>query len=64
MKKLTKGTRVEVNGRHHGAKGSTGRVSRKTTFRANGHEYFTVRLTGGKAAGWTLDFTAGQLDLI
>lgn len=58
-----KGTKVRINGRHHGCKGSTGRVSVKapTFYRTN---YWTVRLTGGKAAGMTLRFLASEMDKV
>lgn len=59
-----KGTKVQINKKHHGARGSTGYVSRKAPERINGHTYWTVRLTGGKARGWTMLFAATQMDRI
>jgi len=50
-KKLTKGTKVEVNGRHYGMKGCTGRVSRKAPELISGHYYFSVRISGAREDG-------------
>ena len=54
------GTKVRINGRHHGCKGSTGRVTVKapTFYRTN---YWAVRLTGGKASGMTRRFSASEM---
>ena len=63
MNKYPKGTEVQIRN-HAGAGGSTGKISRKLPERINGHTYWTVRLTAGKAAGATMMFPAGQMERI
>lgn len=61
---MKKGTKVRVNSRHAGAEGSTGRISRIKPQRINGHTYYAVKLTGGRARGWTMLFTGKELERI
>lgn len=62
-KTLAKGTKVQVNGRHHGAKGSTGRIS--SVHQHSGRTYYQVRFTGGRLRGTGfMRFTATELDVI
>jgi hypothetical protein len=63
-KNLKKGTLVEINRRHAGCRGSIGRISRKAPEMISGHAYYSVRMTSGKGAGWTILFTEGELNLI
>lgn len=61
-----KGTAVRVVN-HRGSGGSTGRVSRAKPewLRDDDGRYrwfWMVRLTGGKAAGWTIRFSARELE--
>lgn len=58
-----KGTPVAIKN-HWGARGSSGKISRKAPERINGHTYWTVRLTAGKAADLTMMFLASQLERI
>ena len=60
-KKIKKGTKVEVNSRHHGLWGSTGRVIAIEQIR--GRTYYKIQFTGGRARGDWHRVTAHALEI-